>query len=150
MQCRVIKNGSRKEKMSYKKRTPGINTADKRSAGCCCSHSKAHLQERRSCTKDIEIDRPLRVAYHLAKNTENSRWQVNGNVIFQKSQLKINDDAFSVSRLIFLICRFQPHTKLTCALFGFRPLKKCQIWVNWKKFLDIMELVTQGLKLTFS
>ena len=46
MQCRVIKNGSRKEKMSYKKRTSGINTADKRSAGCCCSHTKAHLQER--------------------------------------------------------------------------------------------------------
>ena len=44
MQCRVIKNGSRKEKMSYKKRTSGINTADKRSAGCCCSHTKAHLQ----------------------------------------------------------------------------------------------------------
>ena len=53
--------------------------------------------ERWSCTKNIEIDKPLRVAYHLAKNTENSRWQANGKVIFQKSQLIIDDDAFSLS-----------------------------------------------------
>ena len=57
--------------------------------------------------------------------------------------------SFSVSPF-FPICRFQPHTKLICALFGFRPLQKCQIWVNWKKLLDIMVLVTQGLKSSFS
>ena len=63
---RVTKNSSRKEKNALQKKNTGINTADKRSTGCCCFHTKALLQVRPCVNAEVaqrtEIDRPLRVA----------------------------------------------------------------------------------------